>query len=103
MEKAKGRQLVDVWGDMDQLQKFKLIQSLIRLKTQLALMEFPGYGNLYFRHPAPRHLDQVIPIDEVYCIGPAYNASWFPRLSNDNCAGPCIFFIPWPSRRSSSC
>lgn len=28
MEKAKGRQLVEVWGEMDQAQKFKLIQTL---------------------------------------------------------------------------
>ncbi|RAQ44971.1 hypothetical protein AFGD_008158 [Aspergillus flavus] len=32
MEKARGRQLVDVWGDMNQLQGFKFIKNLARLE-----------------------------------------------------------------------
>ncbi|GIK04054.1 hypothetical protein Aspvir_008129 [Aspergillus viridinutans] len=46
MEKAKGRQLVEVWGEMDQPQKFKVIQNLVLLESQLASVKFPGYGNL---------------------------------------------------------
>lgn len=49
MEKANGRQLVDVWGEMGQLQQFKLIQNLVRLESQLVSLDFPGYGNLYLR------------------------------------------------------
>ncbi|PGH15601.1 hypothetical protein AJ80_05465 [Polytolypa hystricis UAMH7299] len=39
-EKVNGRQLVDVWGEMDQLQQFKLIQNLIWLESQLASIGF---------------------------------------------------------------
>lgn len=87
MEKVNGRQLVDVWGEMGQLQQFKLIQNLAQLESQLASMEFPGYGNLYFRH-STKDGSQVIPINDDYCIGPAYNASWFPQFGNQNYAGP---------------
>ncbi|RHZ63822.1 hypothetical protein CDV55_106457 [Aspergillus turcosus] len=67
MEKAKGRQLVEAWGEMDQPQKFKVIQNLVRLESQLASVKFP---------------------DDVYCIGPVYNASWFPQFNNKNHDGP---------------
>ncbi|PGH19280.1 hypothetical protein AJ80_04033 [Polytolypa hystricis UAMH7299] len=86
-EKVNGRQLVDVWGEMDQLQQFKLIQNLAQLESQLASMEFPGYGNLYFRHSIKQQ-SQTIPINDNYCIGPAYNVSWFPHSGNGNYAGP---------------
>lgn len=49
MEKAGGRQL-KYGGDLDQLQRFKLIKNLARLQGQLVSLEFPGYGNLYMRH-----------------------------------------------------
>jgi hypothetical protein len=90
MEKARGIQLADVWGDMNQLNQFKLIQCLTQLDSQLALMKFPAYGNLYFRDAAPRCLSPVVRIDDEYCIGPAYNASWFPRSGNEQYAGPCM-------------
>ena len=51
MEKVNGRQLVDVWGEMDQLQQFKLIQNLVRLESQLASIEFPGYNLWKFVFP----------------------------------------------------
>ncbi|PYH96063.1 hypothetical protein BO71DRAFT_448924 [Aspergillus ellipticus CBS 707.79] len=56
MAKAKGRQLVEVWGEMDQMQKFKLIQHLVRLEAQLASLKFPGYGGF------PRPLFLMDPI-----------------------------------------
>ncbi|KAF7592149.1 hypothetical protein BBP40_000636 [Aspergillus hancockii] len=74
MEKAQGK-------------TFGGFQYLIRLESELASVEFPGYGNLYFRHSA-QHLSRVIPLNDEYCIGPAYNAAWFPRLNNGDHAGP---------------
>ncbi|KAI9370609.1 kinase-like domain-containing protein [Aspergillus egyptiacus] len=87
MEKVNGRQLVDVWGEMNQLQQFRMIQNLVRLECQLASLEFPGYGNVYFRRSI-KHGSPVIPINDDYCLGPAYNASWFPQTGNQDCAGP---------------
>ncbi|KAL2841256.1 kinase-like domain-containing protein [Aspergillus pseudoustus] len=93
MQKAEGIQLVDVWGDMNQLQQFKLIQNLVRLEGELASLKFPAYGNLYFRHSP--HLvgsdDDVIPFDydDEYWIGPAYNAAWFPQPGKTHHTAPC--------------
>lgn len=56
MEKSPGRQLIEVWGEMDQLSRFKLIQNLARLESDLASIKLPGYRNLYFCDSLPRHL-----------------------------------------------
>jgi hypothetical protein len=48
MEKARGYQLGEVWGEMNQLQKYKVIQNLVMLESQLASLKFPGYGNCTF-------------------------------------------------------
>ncbi|KAE8322473.1 hypothetical protein BDV39DRAFT_196688 [Aspergillus sergii] len=78
MEKARSRQLVDVWGDMDQLQRFKLIKKLARLEGQLASLEFPVM-----------EICEWITINDEYVLGPAYNESWFPQCENGNHSGPC--------------
>ncbi|KAB8267869.1 serine/threonine protein kinase [Aspergillus minisclerotigenes] len=88
MEKARGRQLVEVWGDMDQLQRFKLIKTLARLEGQPASLEFPGYGNLYMRHSAPQPLGESITVNDEYCLGPAYNEPWFLQCEIGNHSGP---------------
>ncbi|RDH30425.1 hypothetical protein BDQ94DRAFT_181707 [Aspergillus welwitschiae] len=88
MEKAHGKQLVDVWGEMNQLQQFRLVQCLVRLESQLAALEFPAYGNLYFRCLGPQDSVRTVPIDDEYCVGPAYSASWFPQLGEGLHTGP---------------
>ncbi|GKZ19282.1 hypothetical protein AbraIFM66951_011424 [Aspergillus brasiliensis] len=88
MEKAHGKQLVDVWGEMNQLQQFRLVQCLVRLESQLAALEFPAYGNLYFRRFGPQDSARTVSIDDEYCVGPAYSASWFPQLGEERHAGP---------------
>ncbi|RAK95655.1 serine/threonine protein kinase [Aspergillus ibericus CBS 121593] len=88
MEKAGGRPLFRVWGEMNQLQQFSLIKSLVRLESQLAALEFPAYGNLYRRDSVTPQLHSEVPIDDEYCLGPMYNASWFPQPNNGIYAGP---------------
>lgn len=88
MEKASGKQLFQVWGEMNQLQQFSLIKSLVQLESQLAAMQFPAYGSLYLWDSVSQ-LDSVVPIDDKYCLGPMYNASWFPQLGTELYAGPC--------------
>lgn len=92
MEKAKGRPLVEVWGELDQLQKFRVIQNLAYLESQLASQRFPAYGSLYIRHSIQS--SRAIPVDEVFCISPAYNASRLPQCDNeDDHAGPCEYIF----------
>ncbi|OJJ45136.1 hypothetical protein ASPZODRAFT_70346 [Penicilliopsis zonata CBS 506.65] len=87
MEKAQGRQLVEVWGEMNQSQQFNTIQNLVRLESQLASIDFPGYGNLYFDRSI-QSSNPSIPIDNGFCIGPSFDASWFPQNDGGTHSGP---------------
>ncbi|GFN11624.1 phosphotransferase family protein [Aspergillus tubingensis] len=87
MERACGRQLVDVWGEMNQLQQFRLVQCLVQLQSQLAALKFPAYGNMYFLSSDAQHSDPIVPMNDDYCVGPAYNASCSPQLSERAHAG----------------
>ena len=96
LEKNPGRQLHDVWGGMSELDRFKLIKTLSQFDSQLAAIEFPGYGNLYYRNSSPENailLDTSIDPEGIYCLGPAYNASWpstaAPSEGRNTYAGPC--------------
>lgn len=94
MEKAKGRPLVEVWGELDQLQKIRVIQNLAYLESQLALQRFPAYGGFYFMHSIQS--SRAVPVDEVFCIGPAHNASRLPQWDKvDDHAGPCECISLW--------
>lgn len=93
MERACGRQLVDVWGEMNQLQQFRLVQCLVQLQSQLAALEFPAYGNMYFLPSEAQNSDLFVPMNDDYCVGPAYNASCSPQLSERAHAGPCMLSV----------
>ncbi|PIG79138.1 hypothetical protein AARAC_007728 [Aspergillus arachidicola] len=87
MEKARGRQLKCgvTWTSYNASSLFK---NLARLQGQLASLEFLGYGNLYMRHSAPQPSGESITVNDEYCLGPAYNESWFPQCENGNHSGP---------------
>lgn len=103
LEKCPGRQLHTVWGELDELRRFKLVKSMAGFDSQLASVRFPGYGSLYLRASGA---ENALPIDTakdpatdpakdvkgIYCLGPAFNDFWLrnpgPRKDRD-IAGPC--------------
>lgn len=91
MEKVSGVQLAEVWENMDEAQKYKLIDNLTGVEGQLAGLEFPGYGSLYHRKSIPQSsTGNTIPVDNEFCLGPAYSSEWYPRFSGGRqCDGPC--------------
>jgi hypothetical protein len=110
LEKAPGRQLFRVWGDMNPLERYALIQHRVRLESQLAALTFPCSGALYKRDFAQgrtktlgnntRFLPLHTSLDPLsqFCIGPAFNKTWL-----DSCArvtaevealtGPCTTHV----------
>lgn len=100
MDKAAGQQLFQVWGDMSEPHRYKLIQNLARLESSLASTQFPAYGNIYFRRSnieRSLNLDSKTDPDGLFCLGPAYNSEW-PGDSLEqseevrNYSGPCKFY-----------
>ncbi|KAJ9299928.1 hypothetical protein DTO271G3_2812 [Paecilomyces variotii] len=90
MEKAKGRQLIEYWGDMDLSSRFGLIRNLAQMESSLASRKFPGYGSLYFRDRFDCDSSGFISMDDddMYCIGPYYTETWFPQFGTRDDAGP---------------
>ncbi|KAK2734458.1 hypothetical protein FQN57_001693 [Myotisia sp. PD_48] len=78
-EKAAGKQLFDVWGEMNEPTKFKLIRNLCQLEAELAKIKLPAFGNLYFRGRNPgsaQALDASIDPESKFCVGPGFDEMW---------------------------
>ncbi|EFR03064.1 hypothetical protein MGYG_06062 [Nannizzia gypsea CBS 118893] len=96
-ERCSGKQLVDVWDDMNEPTKFKLIQSLSQLEGELSSIKFPAFGNLYLRTVCPggsRPLDAAIDPDSKFCIGPGIDETW-PGASFLNSDETASYAGPW--------
>ncbi|KAL8754810.1 MAG: hypothetical protein Q9199_004081 [Rusavskia elegans] len=81
MEKAPGVQLFTVWDDLSATDRIKLIKSLTQLEHQLAAIQFPAYGNLYFRQSIPEPskrvlLDSFLDPTAQFCVGPSCDPAW---------------------------
>ena len=96
LEKCAGRQLNTIWGELDELRRFKLVKSIAGFDRQLASIKFPAYGNLYFRAFGTENelpVDTAKDVQGIYCLGPVFSDSWprnpESRKGRDIDAGPC--------------
>lgn len=80
LEKCAGQQLTEVWEKISESDRVKLIRSFAKLESELAQIQYPGYGALYLRHELPAALvgkpSRLIDVDETYCLGPMYHGAW---------------------------
>jgi hypothetical protein len=79
MEKAPGKPLLQSWGAMTEPQRYKLIQNLARLESELVSVAFPAYGSVYFQHSKVEHsqtLELALDTKGLFCLGPMYNDTW---------------------------
>ncbi|KAM5468490.1 hypothetical protein MferCBS49748_003537 [Microsporum ferrugineum] len=53
MEHATGRNLADVWTDMDLEQKVQTMEDIVAIQRKLLSLKFFGYGCLYYKKDAP--------------------------------------------------
>lgn len=49
MERVKGTALADVWGSMNALERYKIIEQIVQMEKQLECLKLPAYGNLFLR------------------------------------------------------
>lgn len=96
MEKAPGVQLFKVWADMEDTSRYKLVSSLARFERQLASIEFPANGSLYFREGMKSEAGSTVlssstDPEELYCIGLSCDRVWWPMPNRDLIGhpGPC--------------
>ncbi|KFY47423.1 hypothetical protein V496_10658 [Pseudogymnoascus sp. VKM F-4515 (FW-2607)] len=89
MEKAQGVPLFQQWGKMTEISKLVLIKGLTKLENQLASIQFPAYGSLYFRESCP-NLASYQPLDATqdstgsYCVGPSCDREYMLRIGDNS-------------------
>lgn len=82
MEKASGVQLFHKWSNMNDFQRFKLVQGITKLEGEIAAVCFPANGSLYFRKSLTQDepcimLSHDVDPSEEYCIGPSCERNWY--------------------------
>src|SRR5271155_1999096 len=100
MEKVPGVQIFRVWDEMDESNRISIIKRLTQWESELAAIQFPAYGNLYYK--SSLHEADMVPLDSAmdprgeFCIGPSCDPFWLIQpgqqlLPNVFC-GPCTSF-----------
>lgn len=82
MEKADGCQLATKWREMDDYGHIQLIKNLCKIEADLAAINIPVSGSLYFRasmEPSDRYEPLASEMDSPgrFCIGPSCERAWF--------------------------
>ena len=69
MEHAAGVHLYEKWNEMSFQQQISLVKSAANIVKEMAKLEFPIYGSLYFTN-APIDPALKLNLCENFCIGP---------------------------------
>jgi len=101
MEKAPGVQQFEVWGDLNDWERYKFFGQLTEYEKQMAEIRFPASGSLYLLESVTESdtrvaLDQETDPEGEFCIGPSCERGWHttealasasPRFDQ----GPCKY------------
>ena len=97
MEKVPGVQIFKVWDEMDEGKRISIIKRLTQWENELAAIQFPAYGNLYYK--SSLHETEMVPLDSAmdprgeFCVGPSCDPSWLiqpgQQFPPDITLGPC--------------
>ncbi|SMY21314.1 unnamed protein product [Zymoseptoria tritici ST99CH_1A5] len=82
MEHAPGVSLHHRWGTMNVEQRILVIKSLGLLCQQMASLQFPAYGSLYFIGQRVA-AENSIPLSERFCIGPHCGNRYWNTMPGD--------------------
>ncbi|KAF2154637.1 hypothetical protein K461DRAFT_311063 [Myriangium duriaei CBS 260.36] len=69
MEKVPGVQLSTQWGNMTGKQHLTCIKNIAKMVNEMARLDLPAYGSLYFRR-SPTQVEKAFPVDDDFFIGP---------------------------------
>lgn len=106
MEHAVGVQLHQKWPMMSGVQQIDCIQAISRNIQQIAAINFPAYGSLYFAD-APLDPISKVPLTQAYSIGPHCGTRYWDCSAGDTRyyhstkpnRGPCELLSPFDRSR----
>ncbi|THV51389.1 hypothetical protein BGAL_0112g00090 [Botrytis galanthina] len=81
MRHVTGVPLRERWLTMSGSQYTSCVQSACITMKQLAALEFPAYGSIYFEN-APFDSTLKVPLSEGFCIGPHCSTTYWDRRSS---------------------
>ncbi|RMZ75960.1 hypothetical protein DV737_g5059, partial [Chaetothyriales sp. CBS 132003] len=81
MEKVPGRSIGNMWFNLSEDQRLKIISEVVRTEVKLSKIELPAYGSIYYEKdpPADIHRTRIIPTSNIkgLCIGPHVSLRWW--------------------------
>jgi hypothetical protein len=78
MEHVSGVQLHQKWGTMNTLQQMLCVKSAATMLKEMAKLQFPAYGSLYFTD-APISPSLKLDLSNGFCIGPHCGSLYWCR------------------------
>ncbi|EZG05962.1 hypothetical protein H106_04448 [Trichophyton rubrum CBS 735.88] len=76
MEKICGVALAEIWESMNSLQRYEIINQIVKMETEFRSLKLPAYGRLFLRDSLPPEyhhylLPSDLDPDGLFCIGPS--------------------------------
>ncbi|KAF7944453.1 hypothetical protein EAE96_010845 [Botrytis aclada] len=94
MKHVEGVQLQERWLTISGSQYPACVQSVCMTMKQLAALEFPAYGSIYFEN-APFDSTLKIPLSEGFCIGPHCSTTYWDCSASQMEKGLIVPAGPW--------
>lgn len=97
MTKLPGKPIGDLWFEMSEEERVKLMLALVKLEAKLGAIDLPAYGSIYHPCDLPSDIHRVsLPqknTNRQYCVGPDASLKWWfeERRLLDIGRGPCKY------------
>ncbi|KIX92545.1 uncharacterized protein Z520_11721 [Fonsecaea multimorphosa CBS 102226] len=83
MEKLPGRPIGDMWFDLTEDQRLKIISEVVQAEAKLSRIHLPACGSVYYEHDLPADTSRAVitPTSNIkgLCIGPHTNLRWWEK------------------------
>ncbi|OJJ51377.1 hypothetical protein ASPZODRAFT_127446 [Penicilliopsis zonata CBS 506.65] len=97
MERVPGIQIFKKWDEMGESNRISLIKRLTQWEHELSEIQFPAYGNLYYKSSLSDSetvpLDSSIDPEGEFCVGPSCDPSWL--IQHGHQLLPGVYRGPW--------
>ena len=81
MEKVPGRPIGEMWFDLSEHQRLKIISEVVQTEVKLSEIDLPAYGSVYYERDLPADMSRTViaptSVNEGLCIGPHVSLRWW--------------------------
>ncbi len=81
MEKLPGRPIGEMWFDLSEDQRLKIISEVVQTEVKLSKIDLPAYGSVYYERDLPPDMSRTViaptSVNKELCIGPYASLRWW--------------------------